>query len=129
MCKALLPALGLILLAGCRNPEIKNEVRYKVLIGATTIPRLGALPVEDSVVVIAGRKIRSVGRRMYVPIPQNSDRIELEGRWIVPAGNSPVAAEEDADLLILKHAPNGIKPVTPDDIGSRLVNGEWKISP
>jgi hypothetical protein len=123
MRKALFMALGFLLLGACRN----SDVKFKVLIGATTIVGPGERPIEDSVVVIAGSKIRSVGMRKDVPVPQNSDRTDLTGRWIVPAEGSVIGPEEAANLLVLEHAPNGIAPASPGDVGARLVAGEWQI--
>jgi hypothetical protein len=122
MRKAPLIVLAALMFAGCGNTDIK----FKVLIGATTIPSPGAQPIEDSVVVVAGKKIRAIGLRKDVPIPQNSDRTDLEGKWIVPAGTTPLAAEEPADLLILDHAPNGVTPANASDVGASLAAGAWK---
>jgi hypothetical protein len=117
------------LLAGCgKKPGVTNmNDRLKVLIGATTIVAAGDAPIEDSIVVVAGTKIRSVGTRKDVPVPQNSDRTDLTGEWIVPAEGSRIEAGEIANLLILKHAPNGIEPAAEADRGARIVAGEWKI--
>src|SRR5271165_5772456 len=117
MRKGLLPLLGFLLLAACHN----TDVQYKVLIGATMIPDPGSAPVEDSVIVIAGPKIRTVGARKDVPIPQNSDRTDLAGKWVVPASGSVIGRGEMANLLILDHAPNGVVPASPSDVGARLV--------
>src|SRR5208337_3664782 len=106
MRKALLLAAGFFLLAACKNSDIK----FKVLIGATTTVAAGERPIEDSVVVIAGSKVRAVGMRKDVPVPQNSDRTDLTGRWIVPAPGSVIGPEETANLLVLEHAPNGVTP-------------------
>ena len=59
-------SLAFLSLAGCQK---QPTVRLKVLIGATTIVAPGAQPIEDSIVVIAGEKIRSVGMRKDVPVP------------------------------------------------------------
>lgn len=122
MRKRLLLAAGFLLLCACHN----SDVQFKVLIGATAILSPDSKPIDDSVIVIAGSKIRAVGMRKYVPIPQNSDRTDLTGRWVVPAQGSVIGAEETANLLILDHAPNGIAPARPEDVGARLVAGEWK---
>ena len=123
MRKALLLSVGFFLLGACKNSDIK----FKVLIGATTTVAAGERPIEDSVVVIAGSKIRAVGMRKDVPVPQNSDRTDLTGRWIVPAQGSVIGPEEPANLLVLDKAPNGITPASPGDVGARLVSGEWQI--
>ncbi|HEY3824334.1 MAG TPA: hypothetical protein VGL82_07230 [Bryobacteraceae bacterium] len=113
------------LLAGCGNK--KPDFTVKVLIGGTTITSDSDAPIEDSVIVIAGSKIRSVGPRKDVPVPQASDRTDLTGEWVVPAPGSRIEAGETANMLILKHAPNGIAPAAPGDMGAQLVAGEWKM--
>ena len=105
----------------------KPDFTLKVLIGGTTVVAPGAEPIEDSVVMISGAKIRAVGARKDVPVPQASDRTDLAGEWIVPAEGSRIEAGEIANLIVLKHAPNGVKPSSPADVGARIVAGEWKI--
>jgi hypothetical protein len=125
MNKKLVPVVILLLLAGCQK---KPEVRLKVLIGATTIVAPGAQPIADSIIVIAGSRIRSVGLRKDVPVPQASDRTDLTGAWIVPAKGSRIGVDEIANLTVLHHAPNGIDPANPADVGARIVAGEWRLS-
>jgi hypothetical protein len=121
-------ALAFLLLAGCGKKTVTNmNDRIKVLIGGTAIVAAGEEPIEDSIVVIAGTKIRSVGSRKDIPVPQNSDRTDLTGEWIVPAAGSRIEAGETANLLILKHKPNGIEPAAETDKGARIVAGEWKL--
>lgn len=121
--------LAALLLAAChKTPGIANaNERLKVLIGATTIVAPGEPPIEDSIIVIGGTKIRSVGMRREVPVPQASDRTDLTGEWIVPAEGARIAVGETANLIVLKHAPRGIAPATPADLGASIVAGEWKI--
>jgi hypothetical protein len=120
---------GLLLLAGCRNStDTSTKERVKVLIGATLVPGHGAPSIEDSIIVIAGSKIRSAGPRKDIPVPQASDRTDLAGRWVVPDGELPIAPGQPANLIILKQAPNGTAPANPADIGAKLVAGEWKIN-
>lgn len=124
MRQLVVPLLAFALIAACG--EKKPDFTVKVLIGATTIPAPGAAPINDSVVVVSGTKIRSVGARKDVPVPQASDRTDLTGEWIVPAAGSRIEAGETANLLILHHAPVGITPASPSDIGAQLVAGEWQ---
>jgi hypothetical protein len=121
-----LAILAFLPLAGCQK---QDNVRFKVLIGATTIVAPGAQPIPDSIVVIAGSKIRSVGIRKDVPVPQFSDRTDFTGEWIVPAEGSRIAVDEPANLLILRHAPYGVVPATPADVGAKIVAGEWESPP
>ena len=122
MRKGFVTALVCLSLSACGN----TDVRYKVLIGATTIASAGERPIDDSIIVVAGGKIRSVGTRKEVPVPQNSDRIDLKGKWIVPENGSTIGPGEPANLIVLDHAPGGIAPANPADVESRLIAGEWK---
>ncbi len=98
-----------------------------MLTGATTIAGPGAQPIIDSVVVIAGTKIQSVGTSKDVDLPKNSDRTDLKGSWIVPMKGSRIAEGETANLIILHNLPNGIEPANPADEGARIVAGEWQV--
>ena len=122
MRKGFVAALACLSLSACGN----TDVRFKVLIGATTITASGESPIDDSIIVVAGRKIRSVGKRKDVAVPQNSDRVDLRGKWIVPESGSTIGPGEPANLIVLDHAPGGIAPANAADIESRLVAGEWK---
>jgi hypothetical protein len=119
----LLATAGWLLLTGCQKSG--DKVIVKVLIGATTVTTPYAPPLEDSIVVIAGSKIRAVGLRKDIPVPQASDRTDLAGQWIVPAAGAKIEAGETANLMILDHAPKGVTPSSPADIGARIVAGEW----
>ncbi len=125
MCKKLAWVTVLFLLAGCQK---KPDVRLKVLIGATTIVAPGAKPIDDSIIVIAGNKIRSVGMRKDVPVPQSSDRTDLTGAWVVPSPGSRIAVDEPANMIVLHHPPKGIEAANPADVGARIVAGEWQLS-
>src|SRR5581483_8795582 len=70
---------GILLLAGCQ----KSDTR--VFIGGTAVTAPGAPPIEDSVIVVSGHTIRAVGKRRDVPVPQDSERTDASGKWIVAA--------------------------------------------
>jgi len=120
MLKRLAAITGILLLAACQRSDVK------VLIGATAIVAPGAQPIEDSVIVVAGRSVRSVGLRKDIPIPQDTERTDLAGKWIVPAPGGRIAAGESANLLILDHAPNDAAPASPGDVSRRLTDGNWQ---
>jgi imidazolonepropionase-like amidohydrolase len=80
----------------------------------------------DSVIVVAGRSVRSVGLRKDIPIPQDSERTDFSGKWIVPAPGARIAAGKSADLLVLDHAPDGAAPVNSGDVSRRLTAGGWQ---
>jgi len=118
-----------LLLAGCQKHDVGTPgARLKVLIGATTITAPGVPPIEDSIVIISGSKIQSVGARKDVPVPQASDRTDLTGSWIVPAEGARIERGETANLIILHHPPNGTDPANASDASSRIVAGEWQVT-
>jgi N-acetylglucosamine-6-phosphate deacetylase len=89
----------------------------KVLIGATAIVSPGAQPIEDSIVIVSGRRIRSVGMRRDIPIPQDSERVDLTGKQIVPGDGSRIAVGEDSNIVVEDSAGR---------IQRRLIDGEWR---
>ena len=120
MLKRLAAIAGFLLLAACQRSNVK------VLIGATAVVAPGTEPVEDSVIVVTGRTVRSVGLRKDIPIPQDSERTDLTGKWVVPAPGARIAVGDSANLLILDHPPNGAAPATPGDVSRRLADGNWQ---
>lgn len=114
----LFPAL---LLTACQ----KQDVRLKVLIGETAIVAPDSQPIQDAIIVIAGQKVRSVGMRKDIPVPQNSDRTDLTGEWVVPTNGGRIAVGEPANMAVLKHAPNGVIAANPADVGATIKDGEW----
>src|SRR6185437_10698930 len=106
-------------LAGCGN-EASN---LKVLIGATAVLQAGGNPVQDTVIVISGATIRAAGERRDVPIPQNSERTDLTGKWVVPVAGGKIAAGEPADLFVLNSSASGAPAEgTP---ARKMTHGQW----
>ena len=105
----LLAALACLAFTACEKSDVK------VLIGATTITAPGASAIEDSVIVVAGGRIRSMGPRKDIPIPQNSERVDLTGKQIAAADGSRLAPNESADLV-----------VTGPGFTRRMLHGQWQ---
>ena len=82
----------------------------------------GGNAVQDAVIVIDGATIRAAGERKDVPIPQDSERIDLTGKWIVPVAGGRIAPGQPADLFILNPGPNGSPTGTP---GRSMTHGQW----
>lgn len=123
MIRILLCCTVCLLAAGCQSGGRNSGI--KVLIGATAITGPGAAPVEDYVIVVSGDTIRSAGLRKDIPMPQDSERTDLSGKWIVAAGNGRIAAGQPADLVIFNAAPNGGVPAVDVPISRRLIRGQW----
>jgi imidazolonepropionase-like amidohydrolase len=71
-----------ISLPACKPAE---ESHMKAIIGAVLIDGLGGPPLSDSVVVVAGDRIREAGARSAVLIPEEADKIDGSGKFLVPA--------------------------------------------
>ena len=76
-----LPALALLLSFGCKPPE---ESLQKAIIGAVLIDGSGGPPLSNSVVIVAGSRIRAVGNRANMPIPAGVEKINGQGMFLVP---------------------------------------------
>jgi imidazolonepropionase-like amidohydrolase len=76
-------ALTLVLfpLCACKPAE---ESRMKAIVGAVLIDGEGGPPVSNSVVVVAGDRIRASGAGSTVPIPAEADKIDGSGKFLVP---------------------------------------------
>ena len=80
------PRLKLLLfavlsLSACKPPE---ESQQKAIIGAVLIDGTGGPPRSDSVVIVAGSRIRAVGNRTNMPIPAGVEKIDGMGKFLVP---------------------------------------------
>jgi cytosine/adenosine deaminase-related metal-dependent hydrolase len=114
-------ALSIFSLACSTHNEVSN---LKVLIGATAVFQPGGSPVQDTVIVIEGDKIRAAGERKDVPVPQNSERSDLTGKWVVPVSGGKIAPGESADLFVLNTAANG-SPATGAP-ARHMIHGHWQ---
>ena len=70
-----------LFLAGCKPPE---ESVQKAIIGSVLIDGTGGPPLSNSVVIIAGSRIRAVGSRANMPIPAGVEKINGAGKFLVP---------------------------------------------
>ncbi len=114
-------AIACLLTLGCQSGNQVSDL--KVLIGATAIIHAGENPVQDAVIVISGANIRAAGPRKDVPIPQDSERTDLTGKWVVPVAGGRIAAGEPADLFILNAGPNGAPAV--GGVTRKMIHGQW----
>lgn len=55
-----------------------------VLEGGTLIDGTGAPPIEDALVLVQGNRIRAVGRRGQIQVPDGATVIRTDGRTILP---------------------------------------------
>lgn len=55
-----------------------------VLLHATLIDGNGGAPVENSCILVEGERIAAVGKCGEFPIPEDAERIDATGKWIIP---------------------------------------------
>lgn len=55
-----------------------------VLLHATLIDGNGGIPVENSCILVEGERIAAVGKCGEFPIPEDAERIDATGKWIIP---------------------------------------------
>ena len=77
-----------------------------VFSGGLLIDGVGQVPVSDSVVVVTDSRITAAGARTEIPIPEEAEIIELEGKSILPGlidahvhiGNIDISMYKTAEL-------------------------------
>jgi imidazolonepropionase-like amidohydrolase len=107
-------------LSSCKPPE---EDHMKAFVGAVLIDGLGGPPVSDSVVVVAGEHIREAGAGSTVQIPEEADKIDGSGKFLIPTPidiypsaeaatrNAHVVQLLKADRAALEAARDAGKPI------------------
>lgn len=110
---------------GARTTTNGIDPRIKVLIGGTAVPAQGMRPIEDSVIVVIDGTIRAAGERKDVPIPQDSQRSDMSGTWILPEPGHTILAGQPADLLVLDESPVGDIRSNSPQVRRRMQAGRW----
>ena len=72
-----------IVAALCGASTVAAQERLLVLQGGTLIDGTGRPPITDAVVVVAGSRIRAVGRRGEVPVPAGATIIQANGLLVL----------------------------------------------
>ncbi len=80
MLKKLLAASTLL----CTLALYSQENTVKALVGGTLIDGFGSTPIKNSVIIIEGEKIKSIGNIDNTPIPANAEIISTEGMTVLP---------------------------------------------
>jgi imidazolonepropionase-like amidohydrolase len=65
-------------------PAAAEEAELKALVGGTLIDGYGGPPLQDSVVLIEGERIRAVGRVGELEVPPGAEVISTEGMSVMP---------------------------------------------
>jgi imidazolonepropionase-like amidohydrolase len=60
------------------------SAQVRAFVGGRIIDGNGGTPIDDGVVLIEGSRIKAVGPRSRVRIPEGAERIDVSGKYIVP---------------------------------------------
>lgn len=122
MRKCAILALALLVTSACKAPE---ESHSKAIIGAVLIDGSGGPPLTNSMVVMAGSRIRGAGRAATVAIPAQADKINGGGRFLVPALVNVTANIEGRDEAAFARAREAALPA----IGrvATLADAQWML--
>ena len=66
------------------STAMAQETNLKALVGGTLIDGFGSEPIKNSVIIIEGDKIKTVGTMDNTPIPPNAEVISTEGMSVLP---------------------------------------------
>lgn len=83
MKKAVVSFLALFGFLYCSLPAVANDGTV-AFVGATIIDGTEAEPLEDGVLVITEGRIRSVGPRSEVTLPEGAEIVDVSGKYIMP---------------------------------------------
>lgn len=76
--------LGLALFIGFACFTTAAAQNVKALVGGTLIDGYGSHPIQNSVIIIEGERIKTIGTVGEVEIPENAERISTEGMSVLP---------------------------------------------
>ena len=64
--------------------DISSFAQVKALVGGTLIDGFGGKPLQNSVIIIEGERIKTVGQVGRIEIPKNAEIISTEGMSVLP---------------------------------------------
>jgi len=75
---------ALLLLLAFTCPGSAQDARVKALVGGTLIDGFGGQPIQNSVIIVEGEKIRAIGQVGAIAIPTGAQVISTEGMSVLP---------------------------------------------
>ena len=60
------------------------QPKVKALVGGTLIDGFSSTPIQNSVIIIEGERIKAVGTVKTLPIPEGAEVISTEGMSVLP---------------------------------------------
>ena len=89
-----------------------DQNRVVAIVGATLIDGRGGTPVIDSVVVISGEKIVSVGKRNGITIPSGAEIVDAKGLTLLPGlidSHFHIDGDDPLPALYLTHGITSVR--------------------
>jgi len=74
----------LLFVLSCSFPNVAYSQTVKALVGGTLIDGFGGKPIQNSVVIIEGERIKAVGQVGTLAIPPGAEVISTEGMSVLP---------------------------------------------
>ena len=75
---------GSVLAVTSIDEQTPSPAAATAIVGARLIDGTGSAPIDDSVVVVAGDRIRAAGSRARVAIPSGAARVDAGGKILMP---------------------------------------------
>ena len=84
--KAVLTAATAILMAPgtAQAQDQATPGSVVALVGGNVVDLEGKAPIRDAVILIEGERIKSIGPRSAIAVPQGARVVSLPGKWLVP---------------------------------------------
>ncbi|GAB5522245.1 MAG: amidohydrolase family protein [Roseivirga sp.] len=82
--KFLSRTLGLLLALTLITSSLSAQNKLKALVGGTLIDGFSSTPIQNSVIIIEGERIKAVGTVKTLPIPEGAEVISTEGMSVMP---------------------------------------------
>ncbi len=76
--------IGLLLFSACGSLPPENAKSLVAIVGAKLIDGSGGAPIDDSVIVVEGTRIRAAGPRSTTPVPQGGEIVNGMGKTVIP---------------------------------------------
>lgn len=114
--------IPLLWLCACKPDE--DESHMKAIVGAVLIDGAGGPPLSDCAVVTSGERIREVGARAAVSIPEQAEKIDGAGKFVIPAPLDVYPSAQTASRQShMVHVSNADKAAleTARDAGNRVI--------
>ena len=70
--------------AEAQQPPAAPAAQVVALVGGNVVDLDGKAPIRDAVILIEGQRIKSVGPRSAIALPEGATIVSLPGKWLVP---------------------------------------------